>query len=120
MSGNCDASLTLNLPEPLLQALAERAAAIVLDHLQAAPAGSPYLTIKEAAEYARCKRQRIDDLLSARRLTRYKDGRRTLILRAELDAHLAPTTGPKAARRTDSMFAPARATVGHPDNRGDQ
>jgi excisionase family DNA binding protein len=55
------------------------------------------MTIVEAAAYARCKRQRIDDLLSMRRLTRHKDGRRTLIRRAELDAYLnrnQPRKGP--------------------------
>ena len=49
---------------------------------------SPYLTIPEAAEYLRCKRQRVDDLLSSRRLTRYKDGRRTLVNREELTAYV--------------------------------
>jgi excisionase family DNA binding protein len=49
---------------------------------------SPYLTIPEAAELLRCSRQRVDDLLSQRRLRRYKDGARTLVLRAEIEAHL--------------------------------
>lgn len=51
-------------------------------------ARSPYLNVAEAAEYLRCSRQRIYDLLSARRLTRRKDGARVLVSRAELDAHL--------------------------------
>ena len=46
---------------------------------------SPFLTVVEAAEFLRCKRQRIDDLLSQRRLTRHKDGRRTLVSKAELE-----------------------------------
>jgi excisionase family DNA binding protein len=50
---------------------------------------SPFLTIKEAAEYLRCSRQRVDDLLSARRIERVKDGARTLIRRSHLDAYLA-------------------------------
>jgi excisionase family DNA binding protein len=49
-------------------------------------ARSPYMTAPEAAQYLRCKRQRIDDLLSAGRLTRYKEGRRTLVARAEVEA----------------------------------
>ena len=48
---------------------------------------SPWLSVVEAAEFLRCKRQRIDDLLSQGRLTRYKDGSRVLLLRAEIDAH---------------------------------
>jgi len=51
---------------------------------------SPFMTIKEAAEYLRCSRQRVDDLLSARRLTRHKDGSRTLVSRAEIEQYLTP------------------------------
>jgi excisionase family DNA binding protein len=47
-----------------------------------------FLTIPEAAELMRCSRQRIDDLLSARRLPRIKDGARTLIRRSDLNAYL--------------------------------
>jgi excisionase family DNA binding protein len=50
---------------------------------------SPYMSVVEAAEYLRCSRQRIDDLLSQRKLRRVKDGRRTLISRSELEAYLA-------------------------------
>lgn len=42
------------------------------------------MTIPEAAEYLRCSRQRVADLLSQRKLTRYKDGGRTLVTRAEV------------------------------------
>lgn len=59
---------------------------------------SPYMTVEEAAAYLRCRRQRIDDLLSQRRLTRVKDGNRTLISRAELEAYL---------RRDDGVARPA-------------
>ena len=67
------------------QALAAIAAA--LDQPTTEPP-SPYVTIPEAAELLRCRRQRVDDLLSQRRLTRVKDGSRTLIARAELDAYI--------------------------------
>ncbi len=49
---------------------------------------SPFLSIPEAAELLRAKRQRVDDLLSSDRLTRHKDGSRTLVSRAELLAYL--------------------------------
>jgi excisionase family DNA binding protein len=49
---------------------------------------SPYMTVVEAADYLRCSRQRVDDLLSQRRLTRHKDGSRTLVSRAEIERHL--------------------------------
>ena len=81
--------LAIAIPPNMIETIAQRAAELVCQKLaeQAGPA-SPYLTIPEAAAHARCKRQRIDDLLSARRLTRYKDGRRTLVLKAELEAWL--------------------------------
>jgi excisionase family DNA binding protein len=49
---------------------------------------SPWLTIVEAAELLRCKRQRVDDLLSQGRLARHKDGSRTLLSRAEINAYI--------------------------------
>ena len=49
---------------------------------------SDLLTVDEAAAFLRCKPQRIRDLLSQRRLARVKDGGRTLIERADLEAHL--------------------------------
>jgi excisionase family DNA binding protein len=78
--------LVLQLPAELVDAIAERAAEIVLE--RTAAAASPYFTIPEAADYMRCGRRRVDNLLSAGRLTRVKDGRRTLVLRAEVDAML--------------------------------
>jgi excisionase family DNA binding protein len=50
---------------------------------------SPYMTVDEAAAYIRAPRHRIYGLLSARKLTRHKEGRRTLVRRDELDAYLA-------------------------------
>jgi excisionase family DNA binding protein len=80
---------SLSLPEEIVEAIAERAAAIVLTHQTvAAKASFPYLTIMEAASYLRCSRQRVDDLLSARRLTRIKEGGRTLVLQAEIEDYL--------------------------------
>ena len=48
----------------------------------------PVETVAEAAEYLRCKPQRIYDLRSSGRLPRHGDGSRVLIRRADLDAHL--------------------------------
>jgi hypothetical protein len=45
----------------------------------------PWLRVPEAAEM-RCKPQRIHDLLSAGRLSRFKEGGGTLVFRAELEA----------------------------------
>ena len=116
--GDAAETLTINLPDELVESIAQRAAVLVLERLhQESGQASPFMTIPEAAAYARCKRQRIDDLLSARRLTRHKDGSRTLIRRAELDAHLTAKTGPSRGLGGDSISAAERATVGRPDNR---
>jgi excisionase family DNA binding protein len=68
--------------------IADRTAALLRADERKTTGGSPYMTVDEAAVYLRCRRQRIDDLLSQRRLTRVKDGSRTLIARAELEAYL--------------------------------
>ena len=69
-----------------------------------------YLTVLEAADYLRCSRQRVYDLLSQGALTRLKDGARVLIARAEIDSYLAGApTGrlrrPRTARNGSLMGA---------------
>jgi excisionase family DNA binding protein len=76
----------LRLPDDALEQVARRAAEIVLASLPASSSESPFMTAKEAAAYLRCERQRIDDLLSQRRLTRFKEGGRTLVSRSEVEA----------------------------------
>lgn len=65
-------------------------AAAVGSRAEPAQPESPYFSIVEAAAYLRCSRQRIDDLLSARRLSRFKDGSRTLVSRAEIERYVNP------------------------------
>jgi excisionase family DNA binding protein len=67
-------------------ALAAIAAAIA--DREPTPPPSPYMTIPEAAAYLRCSRQRVDDLLSQRRLRRHKDGARTLVSRQEVECYV--------------------------------
>jgi excisionase family DNA binding protein len=93
------AELALSVPSELVELIAERAAELVrqgvsredpLGHsLSGGWGAGPYLSVPEAAAYLRAKPQRIYDLLSAGRLNRYKDGRRVLVSRAELDTYLA-------------------------------
>lgn len=68
-------------------ALAAIAAAIAQTAPEPPP--SPLMTIPEAATYLRCSRQRVDDLLSQRRLERVKDGSRTLVRRQDVEHYLA-------------------------------
>jgi excisionase family DNA binding protein len=84
---------SFSLPPELVESIAERAAEIVLERLDIDGANrspaSPYVTVLEAAELLRAKRHRVDDLLSQGRLTRVKDGTRTLIARVEVEDYLA-------------------------------
>lgn len=84
-------TLRLDLPDDAVEAIAARAAELVLERLgdaQAAP--SEFLSVQEAAAFLRCSRQRVYDLLSDGRLARHKDGSRVLVSRADLVAHLLP------------------------------
>jgi hypothetical protein len=80
------------------EALAAIAAALPREPVAEA---APFLTIPEAAERlgyglwpdghekaGQRKRHRVDYLLSAGKLKRHKDGKRTLVARAELDTYL--------------------------------
>lgn len=79
----------LDLPLEVLEVIAQRAAEIIDDQRdEAAPSASRYLTVDEAAVYLRCKPKRIYDLCSQRRVTYFKDGSRTLLRPADLDAYL--------------------------------
>ena len=80
--------ITVGIDAAQIEKIAERAAVIVLGRIRSTGATFPYFTIEEAAEYLRCNPQRVYDLLSQRRLSRFKDGRRTLVSRAELERHV--------------------------------
>jgi excisionase family DNA binding protein len=109
-------TLAIKTPAEFVERVAERAAELVLAHLKAneRALGSPFLSVHEAADYLRAKPQRVYDLLSAGRLQRFKDGRRVLVARAELDAYLADVRPnriapvlPLASRRRVAMRSAA-------------
>lgn len=75
---------TFELPSELVAQLVAAVKAEVLAELEARES-SPYLTISEASEYARCSKQRLYDLRSSGRLSRVGDGSRALVLRDELE-----------------------------------
>jgi excisionase family DNA binding protein len=80
--------VSIEVSDDQLERLARRAAEIVLAARQPPERSTTYLSVGEAAEVLRCRPQRVHDLLSQGRLTRVKDGRRTLVLRVELEAYL--------------------------------
>jgi excisionase family DNA binding protein len=82
--------LELTMPAELIEAIAERAAAILLERLRHEAETPPrMLKVPEAAAFLRAEPQRVYDLLSDGRLTRHKDGRRVLVDRQELEGYLA-------------------------------
>lgn len=89
-----DTPIVLTLTDAELRIIAQRVAELLREPALPPPlvAASPYMTVGEAAEYLRCQRQRVDDLLSQRRLTRVKEGRRTLVRRDEIEEYLAAGT----------------------------
>ena len=79
-------------PNELVEQIAERAAALVLQRQQAGTS-SRWLTVPEAAEFARCSRQHIYDLRSDGRLSRHGERGHALVDRSELDAYLDNSRG---------------------------
>jgi len=78
-------TIAAQLPEDELERVADRVAAIVAERLEQQ---GEWLTVGEAAEYARCSRQRIYDLRSAGRLPKTGDGSRVLVARSALDDYI--------------------------------
>lgn len=80
-------------PPELVEAIAERVAAILEERAAADPSASPWHTAQEAADYMGCSRQHVYDLTSSRRLPAEKPGgkprSRPRFHRAVLDAYLA-------------------------------
>jgi excisionase family DNA binding protein len=73
-----------------LELVARRAADLVLAELDvSAGSVSPFLSVEEAAEFLRCEPQRIYDLRTQGRLSKFGDGSRALVSRDELAAHAA-------------------------------
>jgi excisionase family DNA binding protein len=83
--------VSLELQDDALRELDERTRTIVREELErlTAERGEPYMDVASVARYLSCQPQRIYELTHAKRLPFYKDGKRLLFRRAELDAYLA-------------------------------
>jgi len=97
------------LSDEAIAAIAERAAALVLERLTPPTPTSEYLSVDEAADLLRSGRQRVYDLCSSGRLRRYKDGARVLVSRAEIEAHLV-------GEATKTYHRPIQQMGGHRAN----
>jgi hypothetical protein len=76
--------LRLQLPEEALEAIARRAAELVLEQLAETGGAGEWLTVPEAAAFLRCEPQRIYTLRSTGRLPRHVEGGRALVARSDL------------------------------------
>jgi hypothetical protein len=96
--------LTLTFPDELVEAIAERAAAILAER-SPAENGSPWFNVPRASEYLAVSTQRVYDLKSAGRLPASgNDGdRRPRFHRRVLDAYLMG--GPDAAKNAAESVA---------------
>src|ERR1039458_5140768 len=79
-------NLELQVPDMFVQAIAERVADLLADSLPASSPSEPWIGVEQAAEHLACPPSRIYDLVSQRRLTPRRDGRRLLFKRSHLDA----------------------------------
>ena len=86
MSSAANNGLSLGVPPELVDAIAGQVAAQLAEQLPEKP--MPYLLIEEAAEYLACPVSRIRDLKDQGKLKHYRDGRRLLFRREDLDAAL--------------------------------
>lgn len=77
-------NVQLALPPEVVEAIARRAAELVLEDRGAGDVRE-LLTVSEAAEYLRCSRQRIYELRSSGRLPKTMEGGRALVRRVDLD-----------------------------------
>lgn len=79
--------ITLSFSPEMADRLAERLA----DELAArlSPPPSPYLNVDQAAEYLACHKRRVYDLVERGSLNAFRDGRRLLLKRSDLDAYVA-------------------------------
>ncbi len=80
--------LALQLPDELLEQIAQRAAAILADR-QPAEKAEGFMDVAGAAAFLACPVSRIYSLTSAGRLPVHRDGSRLLFDRGELRAYVA-------------------------------
>lgn len=92
--------LTFALPPELVEEVAQRVAEILAPRFERPAAWPEYMTVKQACEYAGFTPQRLYDLRSSGKLTRFSDGNgksgSARISRAELDELLAGRSRPVA------------------------
>jgi len=79
-------ALALTVPPELVEAVAVRVVDLLAGRLPAQRDG--YLGVEEAAAYLACPKSRVYELVAAKRVRHYRDGRRVLFKAEDLDAVL--------------------------------
>jgi len=85
-AGHTNGSLALEVPSALVEHLAARVADLLAERLP--PERDGYIGVEEAAAYIDAPRSRVYELVAAKRVRHYRDGRRVLFRREDLDAVL--------------------------------
>jgi excisionase family DNA binding protein len=80
------AGVALTLPPELIEAVAARVAEMLAERQR--PAAHELMSVDEAAELLRCRRQRLYDLSSQGKLPCLRDGSRLLFRRSDLVSYL--------------------------------
>ena len=83
-------AVTVQLPDDLIEQIAQRAAEPVTERQQTT--ATPWLNVTEAADRLRCEKDRIYDLVQQGKLQPRRDGRRVLLHRDDIDAYLESST----------------------------
>ncbi len=109
--------MNLQIPDDLIEALAERIADKLSGSLPSQPKPqTPWLTASEAATYIGCGKRRIYDLAGANRIPLHREGSRLLFRRDELDGWIVSGAAtfeawePVSGRRADTLLTPFAET----------
>jgi len=81
-------ALSLAVSEALVEAVAERVADLLAERLPA-QGPAPWLDVDGAAEHLSCPKSRVYELIAAKRVRHFRDGRRVLFKAEDLDAALS-------------------------------
>jgi len=85
--------LALEVPDALVEAVAQRVADLLAERLPMQRGPEPWLDVDAAAVYLACRPHRVYDIVAEGRLRCAKDGRRSLFRREWLDAYLLGEEG---------------------------
>jgi excisionase family DNA binding protein len=79
--------LTFPIPEELVERVSAEVAGRLAERM--VPPAEPYMNVEEAATYLACDKKRIYDIKASGTLAFYRDGKRILFKRCDLDAYVS-------------------------------